>query len=341
MASIYKRGPYQWQVLIRRKGFPSQAKVFETKSEAETWAATIESEMGRGGFVSQKEAENTTLSEALDRYEREVTVKKKGHQEKNLIKKWKSHPLSKRFLSTIRGKDIAEYRDTRLKEVSPNTVRLDLALLSHLFTIAVKEWGMAGLVNPVMQIRKPKLPQGRDRRLLPGELDRILSASESPVLSDLVRFAIETAMRRSELAGMTWDRVDLKKRTVTLLDTKNGEKRTVPLSTEAVRILSSLPRIINGEVWGMEPDSITQAFIRAVSRARATYEKKCEEKEEKSDPSFLVDLHFHDLRHEATSRIFEKGFNVMEVATITGHKTLQMLKRYTHLKAEDLAERLQ
>lgn len=91
-----------------------------------------------------------------------------------------------------------------MKEVSPNTVRLDLALLSHLFTIAVKEWGMARLVKPVMQIRKPKLPQGRDRRLLPGELNRILSDSESPVLSDLVLFAIETAMRRSELAGMTW-----------------------------------------------------------------------------------------------------------------------------------------
>ena len=200
---------------------------------------------------------------------------------------------------------------------------------------------MAGLVNPVMQIRKPKLPQGRDRRLLPGELDRILSASESPVLSDLVRFAIETAMRRSEIAEMTWQMVNLKKRTVTLLITKNGEKRIVPLSSEAVRILYNLPRKIDGEVWGMEPDSITQAFNRAVSRARATYEKECEEKEEKPNPSFLIDLIFHDLRHEATSRFFEGGrFNVMEVAAITGHKTLQMLKRYTHLKAEDLAERL-
>jgi integrase len=314
--------------------------VFETKSEAETWAATIESEMGRGGVVSQKEAENTTLSEALDRYEREVTVKKKGHQEKNLIRKWKSHPLAKRFLATIQGKDIAEYRDTRLKEVSPNTVRLDLALLSHLFTIAVKEWGMAGLVNPVMQIRKPKLPQGRDRRLLPGELDRILSASESPILSDLARFAIETAMRRSELAGMSWDRVDLKKRTVTLLNTKIGEKRLVPLSSEAVRILSSLPRKIDGEVWGMEPDSITQAFNRAVSRARTPSEKECVAKGTLPDPAFLVDLTFHDLRHEATSRFFEKGLNPMQVAAITGHKTLQMLKRYTHLKAEDLARML-
>jgi integrase len=196
------------------------------------------------------------------------------------------------------------------------------------------------LVNPVSQIRKPKLPKGRDRRLLPGELDRIVSASESPVLSSIVQFALETAMRRSEIAGMTWGQVDLKRRTVTLLETKNGEKRIVPLSSEAVRILAGLPRRIDGNVWGMASDSITQAFIRAVSRAQKAYEKSFEEKRENPDPLFLVDLTFHDLRHEATSRFFEKGLNPMQVAAITGHKTLQMLKRYTHLKAEDLAELL-
>ena len=200
--------------------------------------------------------------------------------------------------------------------------------------------GDGRLVNPVTQIRKPKLPKGRDRRLLPGELDRILSASESPILSHIVRFALETGMRRSELAGMTWALVDLKKRTVTLSETKNGEKRIVPLSTESVRILVGLPRRIDGNVWGMASDSITQAFIRAVARARKAYEKAFEEKRETSDPLFLVDLTFHDLRHEATSRFFEKGLNPMQVAAITGHKTLQVLKRYTHLKAEDLAELL-
>ena len=339
MATFRKRSG-AWQALIKRKGFGQIARTFDTKADAEVWARQLEAEMDRGVFVSRKEAENTTLSEALDRYEREITVKKKGFQEKALIKKWKSHPLAIRSLPSIQGKDIATYRDDRLKTVSPNTVRLELAVISHLYTVAVKEWGMAGLVNPVSQIRKPKLPQGRDRRLLQGELDRILSASDSPVLSDLVRFAVETGMRRGELAGMTWDMVELKKRTVTLPKTKNGEKRVVPLSTEAVRILSSLPRKIDGEVWGMEPDSITQAFLRALARARKNYEKECEEKKEKPDPAFLVDLTFHDLRHEATSRFFEKGLNPMQVAAITGHKTLQMLKRYTHLKAEDLAEML-
>ena len=342
MASIRKRGDYQWEVRVRRQGHPVQCKTLNTKIEAEAWARQIEGEMDRGVFVSRVEAERTTLADALDRYIREIIpLKKQSVRETNRARMLQRTPLSKRFLASIHGKDIADFRDARAQSgAGANTIRLDLALISHLYAVAIKEWGMTGLVNPVSQIRKPKLPQGRDRRLLPGELDRICSASDSPALADLVRFALETAMRRSEIAGMTWDRVDLKKRTVVIPETKNGERRIVPLSTEAVRILSSLPRKIDGEVWGMEPDSITQAFLRALSRARRMYEKECEEKKEKPDPAFLVDLTFHDLRHEATSRFFEKGLNPMQVAAITGHKTLQMLKRYTHLKAEDLAELL-
>ena len=340
MATFRKRSG-SWQALVKKKGFGQIGRTFETKAEAETWAKIVESEMVRGVFVTRNEAENTTLSEALDRYEREVIPAKKGAlQESSRIRIWKRTPLAKRFLASIQGKDIAAWRDERLKIVSPKTVCLELALLSHVFMIAVNEWGMAGLVNPVQQVRKPKLPQGRDRRLRPGELEKITDASDSPVLADILHFAVETGMRRSELAGMTWDLVDLKKRTVTLPDTKNGEKRIVPLSTEACRILSDLPRRLNGKVLGMAPDSITQAFIRALSRARKAYEQECEEKGQKPDPSFLADLTFHDLRHEATSRFFEKGLNPMQVAAITGHKTLQMLKRYTHLKAEDLAELL-
>ena len=114
----------------------------------------------------------------------------------------------------------------------------------------------------------------------------------------------------------------------------------VPLSTEAVRVLSNLPRRLDGKVWGIESVSITHAFVRAIARARKAYEKECGGQGARSDPTFLTNLTFHDLRHEATSRFFEKGLNPMQVAAITGHKTLQMLKRYTHLKAEDLAEML-
>ena len=113
--------------------------------------------------------------------------------------------------------------------------------------------------------------------------------------------------------------------------------------TEAIRILSSLPRSLDGMVWSYDEKGvgITRVFQEAVKRDRKDCEKECEKKKEKPDPAFLVDLTFHDLRHEATSRFFEGGrFNVMEVASITGHKTLQMIKRYTHLRAEDLEERM-
>ncbi len=323
MATVQKRGPYQWRVQIRKKGHPPQTRTFDVRSEADAWARQVEGEMDRGLFVSRKEAENTTLSEALDRYEREISSKKRSSDQDGIyVRHWKKTGLAARNLASIQGKDLAAWRDERLLAVKPATVDRELRIISHLFTIAVKEWGMAGLVNPVAQIRKPKLPPGRDRRLLPGELEKILANTESPHLSDIVRFALETAMRRGEIAGMTWEMVDLKKRTVTLPETKNGEKRIVPLSAEAIRILSGIPRRLDGSVWGITEDPITRAFVRACQRAK------------------VEGLTFHDLRHEATSRLFEKGFNPMEVAAITGHKTLQMLKRYTHLKAEDLAKRM-
>ncbi|MGC8530349.1 MAG: tyrosine-type recombinase/integrase, partial [Leptospirillia bacterium] len=300
MATIDKRGDLQWRVQIRRKGYPVVRKTFSSRAEAEAWARMVEGEMDRGIFVSRTEAESTTLAEALDRYEREVTSHQKGAvQYASLIRIWKRTPLAARFISTIQGSDLAKYRDERLKLVSPKTVSHELGLLSRLFHTAIKDWGMGGLVNPVSQIRKPKLPRGRDRRLLPEEERALLEACASygGDIAGIVRFALETGMRRSEIAGMTWDRVDLKKRTVTLPETKNGEKRIVPLSTEAVRILSGLPRRLDASVWGMEADSITQAFLRALSRARKAYEKECEKKGERPDPSFLTKLTFHDLRH--------------------------------------------
>jgi len=324
MATFRKRSG-SWQALVKKKGFGQIARTFDTKGEAEAWAKVIEAEMVRGVYLSQKEAENTTLADALERYEREVSSAKKGYpQEKKRIRTWKSHPLAKRFLATIQGKDIATFRDERIKSgSSANTVRLDLAIISHLFEIARKEWGMEGLKNPVKSIRMPSPPAGRDRRLQPGELEKLLE-SLSEEMNQVIRFALETAMRRGELAGMTWEMVDLKKRTVTLPETKNGQKRIVPLSSIAVTILNErlTTRRIDGKVWDIGLDAISQDFAKACQKAD------------------ISGLHFHDLRHEATSRLFEKGFNPMEVSAITGHKTLQMLKRYTHLKAEDLAERL-
>ena len=315
-----------WQAKIRKKGYPTQNKTFRTKAEAQEWATVIEAEMVRGAWRDRSEAESTTLSDALSRYAGEIVPQKKGAaQEMGFLRQWQARPIGSMFLATIAGKHVAGViRDMQAEGKSANTIRLHLALLSHLFNVARTEWGMESISNPVEVVRKPKLPQGRDRRLMDGEEEQLLAACRitNPELSVIVTFAIETAMRQGEIMGMTWDMVDLAKRTVTLPDTKNGTRRVVPLSSKAMEALGTLPRRLDGKVWSYTPDGMRASYKKAMRRAS------------------IEGMTFHDLRHEATSRLFEKGFNPMEVSCITGHKNLQMLKRYTHLKAEDLAKRM-
>lgn len=325
MATIRKRGERQWEVRVRRKGYPTTCKTFETKAAAQGWATIMESEMKRHVFVDRGAAESTTLHEALDRYLQEVTSKKAGHQEAYLIKAWQRNPLALRPLTAVRSSDMAAYRDERLQVVGPKTVVHELNLISHLYNIARKEWGMGALMNPVADVAKPKLPPGRDRRLTAEEEPRLLAAcaeSRSVWLKPIVELALETTMRRGEVVALEWRHVDLERQVAHLPKTKNGEKRDVPLSTKAVEILKAVPRPKEGRVFPIRADAVTRAFDRACERAG------------------IEGLRFHDQRHEATSRLFEKGLNVMEVASVTGHKTLQMLKRYTHLRPEDLARKL-
>ena len=334
MASFIPRkgpgGKRVWQAHVRRRGYPAQARTFDTKAEAEAWAATIESEIARGVFVSRTEAEATSLAEGLERYQSEIVpTKKQSNRERRrvggLIRQL--GPLAARPLAGIRGKDVVTYiKDRTARGAGPNTIRLDLALLSHLFNVARTAWGMESLTNPVDLVKgqRPKLPGGRTRRLVGDEQTRLLAASQAygGEIGPLITWAVETAMRRGEIAAMRWEHVDRKARVLLIPETKNGTPRRVPLSTSALAVLDGLPRRIDGRVWGMRPDSISQAFERVCKAAG------------------IEGLTFHDLRHEATSRLFEKGLNPMEVAAITGHKTLQMLKRYTHLRAEDLVGRL-
>ncbi|MDE3022681.1 MAG: site-specific integrase [Pseudomonadota bacterium] len=329
MATIRKKGDMQWHVQIRRKGYPVQTKTFNTRALAEIWARDIESEMDKGLFVSRTEAEKTTLKTALERYLKEITPKKKGErQERNRIHGWLTHSLSSRFLASIRGSDMAVYRD-ELREAgkSESTIRLSMTIISHLFEIARKEWGMESLVNPCKNIRMPGGSKERIRRFEGEEEIRLmkeLGLCKNKMIKPVCEFAIETGMRQSEILSLTWDNVDMKKRTAFIYDTKNGENRTVPLSSDAIQILKELPRSLHNEkiFYKVRESGLRQAFGHARVRAG------------------IQDFHFHDLRHEATSRLFEKGLNIMEVASITGHKDLRMLKRYTHLKATDLAKKL-
>ena len=330
MATVEKRGPYQYRVKIRKKGFKPVSETFLSLKQARRWAKRIETEMDDGLFFDTTEAQNTTLFEALERYSREITPQKKvASVELGRIKVWQNNNLATRSLASIRGKDLAAYRDHRLAEgKAADTIRLELAIISHLYTIARKEWGMENLVNPVSNIRLPPGSQPRDRRLEGDEEERLLQAartSRSYLIGPVIILALETAARRTELASMEWKHINLSNRTWFLPETKNGTSRTIPLSTRAIIVLQKIkmgPARIDGRVFSVKNHSISQAFRRCCKTAK------------------IENLRFHDLRHEATSRLFEKGLNMMEVASITGHKDLKMLRRYTHLRAEDLALKL-
>ncbi len=339
MATIRKRGEYQWQAIVKRKGHPLVSKTWNTRREAEAWARQVESEIDRGIFISRAEAEKTTVADLIERYRLEELPKKRGNGFGPALKALEAG-LGKYSVAGLSSKIIADYRQKRLKSTSsrgeafsPDTVRKEINLLSRIIDLAGKEWGVVLPANPCKMVARPPAGKARDRRLEGDELKRLLEASE-PHMAAIIEFAVETAARLGELLSVKWADVDLKKRVMIVrgIDdrgTKNDDAlRAVPLSSRAVEImknLKALPRSIDGRVfyWWKASDSFNKTWRRACARAG------------------IEDLRFHDLRHEATSRLFEKGvFDSMEVASITGHKTLSMLKRYTHLRAEDLAKKL-
>jgi integrase len=138
-------------------------------------------------------------------------------------------------------------------------------------------------------------------------------------------------MRFGELVGVTWANVNLEKRTIFLPDTKNGSPRTVPLSTRALNAIQTQPRSIDGRLFSAKSGSIRSAYLIALSKAQTM---------QPDSKSFLREFRFHDLRHEAVTRLFEKGLNTFEVGMVSGHKTLSMLQRYTHLRSEELVAKL-
>ena len=219
---------------------------------------------------------------------------------------------------------VAEYRDERLKTVSAGAVIRELAYISSITNHARREWGI-NMVNPVPYVKKPTAPPGRNRILNQDELNRLLLASKPRVKNGniwvypLVKFALATAMRRGEMLGLQWKDINLQSRTAYIPLTKNGTSRTVPLSTEAINILNKLPRNIDGRVFPINGPNLSVIFDKALRIAK------------------IEDFHFHDLRHMAITRLAEKLPNLIELSSVSGHKSLAMLKRYYHPNPEALA----
>ncbi len=280
---VQRRGPNGkrvWQALVRRRGYPQQTRTFDSKGKAETWAGGIESAMGQGTFVSSAEAEGTTLAEALERYLYEITpTKKPSTQSRETVRARviAGLPLARRSLASIKGSDIATFiRGRQAEGLGANTIRLDLALLSHVFTVAGSAWGMESLGNPVKRIRgqRPKLPGGRTRRLVDDEHQRLVEAAskdQGGMIGPLITWAIETAMRRGEIAAMRWEHLDRNARVRLIPETKTGTPRRVPLSTAAWESWISSPGAWTGACGPCAPTRFPRpsrgSVRRPVSRA--------------------------------------------------------------------------
>jgi len=341
MATIVKTPSGTWKAVIRKIGWPTTAKTFRTKRDAEDWARRTEDEMVRGVYLSRAPSEKLTVSAALKRYMEEVSVTKKPTTQRS--ERFTSEHLEAFFgkysMAAVSADLVAKYRDERITAgKSNNTVRIELAMLGHLFRIAIQEWGIGLTFNPVANVRKPSPGPGRNRRLSKEEqlsLFAAVDAHSNPMLGWIVRLAVETGMRSSEITGLRRSQIDLQRRLVTLMDTKNGTARIVPLTRVGADILklatdNPVRPIDTDLVFFGEPgkDSRRSPYVFQKLWARITEE------------CGLADLHFHDLRHEAVSRLVEAGLSDQEVAAISGHKSMQMLKRYTHLRAEDLVAKL-
>jgi integrase len=328
MASITRRGSFQYQATVRRKGYPTQSKTLESRKDAEKWARDVETQIDQGVFKDRREVENTTLHDALERYRLSVTLDKRGRvAETNRIRQFQTLPLAQRSLDSLQAKDFAAYRDGRLKVVSKNTVRLELALFSHVFTIAINEWCLP-LEHPLKKVKKPSAPDGRDRRLVGDEEARLKAALHRPEargaalwLQSCITLAIETGMRAGELLSLQWSQVDINQNVIRLDKTKNGSARSVPLSVQARACLHHLPRHISGQVIPNFHDTsgLDRAFKRLCKAAK------------------IDGLRFHDLRHEAASRL-APHMPVQTLAKIMGWKTLQMAMRYYNPTEQELVD---
>lgn len=352
MPTIVKTPSGTWKALVRKKGFPGSIKTFRLKKDAEDWARRVEDEMIRGLYVQRAPSERMTVETAVIRYLAEETPAKRPSTQSG--EKRRAEVLKKFFgkhsLAAVTPELVAQFRDKRLAGEgrtdengnpiprAPNTVRLEMALLGHLFTVAIKEWGLGLTYNPVLNVRRPAPGAGRNRRLSADEekqLFKSVSSHSNPMLGWIVRIAIETGMRSSEISTLHRGQVDLKRRIVRLEETKNGEYRTVPLTTVATEAfknaLANPVRPIDTDlIFFGEPGKDLKRRPYNFNKVWMGIKKK----------AGCPDLRFHDLRHEAVSRLVEAGFSDQEVSAISGHKSMQMLKRYTHLRAEDLVGKL-
>jgi integrase len=325
MASIRKRGA-RWRVEVWVAG-KRRSSSHLTKAAAAAWALEQERHLRTATGDAPLAG---TLGDLLRRYRREVSPKKRSARwEMQRLEALCADPVAAVALADLGPPHLAAWRDRRLQAVSAAAVRRDLNLLSNALRVAWREWHWLAS-NPLADVARPAPPPSRDRRVTDEEIGRLrLSCGEqddevivtaTQRVAIAFRLAIETAMRAGELVGLTWDRVDLQSRVATLPRTKNGTARRVPLSSAAVALLERLPKG-GSTCLGLTGRQLDALFRKVRDRAG------------------IVDLHFHDSRHEAITRLAQR-LDILDLARMVGHRDLKMLQTYYNATAEEIAERL-
>ena len=339
MATLQKRKK-SWRVQVRRKGGALSA-TFDTKAEAEAWAIATEAKILAGNDVESIAQEPAApvaakpAKEVFSRYAKEVSPGKRGARWEEIRIKMllRRSRLFDRPITAITGPDMAEWRDKRLCQVSASTVNREICLISSIFTHAMKEWRVGLTFNPCALITKPRKPRPRTQRVSTADRKAIIGKlgwdgrSEPATSSQWVAFAfylaLETAMRKGGILSLRWTDIDFEARHAHLDMTKNGDERDVPLSKTAMELLKIVrSRTPSAPVVPMQTGHFDKLFREAKREAGLSH------------------IHFHDSRREAATTMAPKLSNVLELAAITGHKSLSMLQVYYKPKSADLAARL-
>ena len=323
MASIQKING-KWVAQVCKAGFPRKSKTFVSKSLAVSWAKTMEYKFDQTRvFGYDKTLLNDKLIHLIERYQATKSVFKKGFNREIYVHRiWKATPLAQMRVGDITVSMVSSLVDKWRGEVKPATIRNRCAILRHMFNVAINEWGY-NIENPVSKVPMPKSADTPIRRLSKDELSRLkIFFSQRPSkLQWIVSFAIETGMRRGEIVNLKWDDIDRTKNTARVSESKAGRVRFIPLTPKALECLESVPTQ-SEYVFDTTNNAIACGWKR--SRAKAG----------------IRGVRFHDFRHEAISRFFEKGLTIPEVASISGHSTPQMLFRYAHADQSKIAEKL-
>lgn len=337
MANIRKRKGVRgtkYQVQVRLAGVDPQTKTFDTRDEAIAWGRAMEGQVQRRRARGNRGGH--TLADAIARYLLEVLPQKKESTRKataGLLRWWYDNhgdrgldEITPPFITKLRAALAANgsSRYPWIKKLAPATVNRHIAALSHVLTVASREWEWIP-DNPARRVAKLREPQGRVRFLSREEVDRLLAAcaAEGPRLFAAVLLALTTGMRLGEIAGLTWADVDFDRNLIVLQDTKTGDRRGVPLAAKTKAALLALP-LRTGVIFLGQKGAEKQPFQKPWPRALRS--------------AGIEDFRFHDLRHTAASYMAMAGRREREIAELLGHRTLAMVKRYSHLSKAHVAD---